>query len=99
MSAKLTEKQKERFSKVEAKLPEGYYYTLHDEADAPKYYADRVWGVSVCNDELDGGGAVGHVQNNMHAHTTCAKEHVALVRLLLNRAAAALWHKQPVWEG
>ena len=93
----LTAKQQERFSKAEAKLPAGFYYNLHDEADAPKYYADRVWGVSVYNDELDSGGSVGHVQANMSAHTTCGPEHEATVRRLLNRAAAALWHKQPTW--
>ena len=97
MNSKLTKTQQERFAKAEAKLPKGYYYHLHDEADAPKYYAERVWGVSVLNDELDN-GPLGHVQNNMSGNTTCADEHVALVRLLLNRAAAALWHKQPVWE-
>lgn len=93
----LTAKQQERFEKAEAKLPAGYYYELHDDAAAPKYYAEKVWGVSVYNDDLDSGGPVGHVQSNMSAHTACDEEHEATVRLLLNRAAAALWHKQPCW--
>ena len=96
MNTKLTKAQQERFAKVEAKLPAGFSYSLHDEDAAPKYYAKKVWGVTVWNGDNN---SMGHVQNNMSGYTTCDAEHVALVRLLLNRAAAALWHKQPVWEG
>ena len=78
-------------------LPPGYEYHLHDEASAPKFYAEKVWGVSIYNFAIDGGGPLGHVQKNMSAHTVCDEKYASTVRLLLNRVAAALWHHQPNW--
>ena len=91
MSARLTERQRVRYEAAEAKLPEGYYYALHSEP------GDHVWGVTVGHDSLDG-GICGEVNSRISAFTTCADERIHLVRLLLNRAASALWHRQPTWK-
>lgn len=91
----LTAKQQAKLLKAEAKLPSGFTYVLHAEKDDGS--RGDVWGVSVLNEALDD-GPIGHVQNNMLAHTSCGEEHAATVRLLLNRAAAAIWGKQPCWN-
>jgi hypothetical protein len=92
--ATLTAKQQAGFSRAAAKLPDGLSYSLHDEADAPKYYTD-VWGVDVCDTTGDSLGTVGKDRGRIWAQIYGEDE--KLVRTALNRAAAALWHKQPVW--
>lgn len=92
----LTAKQQARLQKAEAKLPNGFTYLLHTEQDNGS--SGDVWGISVRNDSLNN-SPIGHVQKNMLAHTSCDEKHVETVRLLLNRAASALWNKQPAWIG
>ena len=95
MNRKLTAKQQERLAAAEAKLPQGHSYQLHDEAAAPKYYADRVWGVDVCDETGESVGTVGNDKGRVWAQVHGGD--AAVVKLALNRVAAALWHKQPVW--
>jgi hypothetical protein len=101
----LTEKQNRKFSAVEAKVPEGYGYYLHSETSGAGRYSNLevsgsvVWGVTVEKN----GKSVGHAQKPdacgwVMANTSCTAEERALVRLLLNRAASALWHRQPMWQ-
>jgi hypothetical protein len=101
----LTEKQNSKFAAVEAKLPEGYSYRLHDETSGEGSFSNMtvsgavVWGVTVEKD----GDSVGHAQKPdargwLQAHTTCPAAERTLVRLLLNRATSALWHRQPNWS-
>lgn len=95
MKTNLSEKQSQKLAAAEARLPDGYSYRLHDDGS-------KVWGVTVYRaDENGHEEGVGHVQAPtdgwLQAHTTCKPEDRAAVRLMLNRAAAALWHKQPNW--
>lgn len=87
----LTEKQTERLRKAEAKLPTGFEYVLHDTND--NHAKTAVWGVTLLKD----GEPVGYVGKNMCANCTAGRSDTELQKLLLNRAAAALWHKQPLW--
>lgn len=90
----LTEKQTERLRKAEAKLPPGFEYALHDEND--RHERVKVWGVTLLKDG-ENVGYVGYVGKNMMANCTAGREDTATQKLLLNRVAAALWHKQPAW--
>jgi hypothetical protein len=96
----MTLKQKIRFTVAETKIPEGYNYHLHSETYGKGRFSnlevsgDVVWGISV----FKGRESVGHVQKRGPVGlTTCPKNEIATVRLFLNRASAALWHRQPVW--
>lgn len=89
----LTDKQAARLAKIEAKLPEGWEYNLHN-ADANHFNCLPVWGVSLYKD----GNHVGYVSKSMDANCTAGREDTELQKLLLNRVAAALWHKQPRWS-
>lgn len=89
----LTQKQSARFAAVEAKLPAGYTYYLHDEGNN-----HTVWGVSVYKD--DESVAYASKPNRwgvVDGLTACPDEERAIARRLLNRATAALWHRQPTW--
>lgn len=105
MKTRLTAKQDQNFAAAEAKLPDGYSYRLHDETAGGGKFSnlavrgDVVWGVTVEKD----GESVGHVQKPdasgwLQAHTSCPDGERDLVRRLLNRAASALWHRQPNWS-
>lgn len=106
----LTAKQDARFAKAEALLPAGYSYHLHDETSGEGSYSHltvrgaKVWGVEVRQEREDGRdegvGLVNAPEKKgwLQAHTTCQPEAHAAVRLMLNRAAAALWHRQPDWS-
>lgn len=94
----LTEKQKSKFALATFRLAHGYTYRLHSET-GNLGESGPVWGVTV---ELNG-ESVGHVQRPQRdgfvsALTTCEPQNVKLMRLFLNRAAAALWHRQPNWS-
>lgn len=87
----LTKKQSIRFQNVVAKLPSGFEYVLHDTTDNNEKTA--VWGVTLLKD----GENVGYVGKNMVANCTAGRKDTGTQKLLINRVAAALWHKQPVW--
>jgi hypothetical protein len=95
----LTHKQAARFASVEAKLPEGYSYSLHNESDAG-FRDQPVWGVTLYG---PGESSLGYVSKPdargwVNANRTKGREDTELQQLLLNRVSAALWHRQPVWS-
>ena len=97
MNANLTDSQKRRLEAATAKLPAGYTYQLHDEADTPHYYAKRVWGVSVVDAGGDVRATVGRKTGGELWANLDPRHDPEKLRLAINRAAAALWHKQPLW--
>jgi len=102
-SKKLTAAQNKNMTNAEAKLPQGWSYGLQDECFGEGKYRDvattgSVWGVVVNDAE---GNVIGNVSkpngDHLAAGTDCEESLRPAVRLALNRAAAAMWHKQPVW--
>ncbi len=93
-----TRKQAARFARIEAKLPAGYAYYLHDQSDAG-FRDQPVYGVSLIGPGRGVGheDSLGYVNRTMGANLTADRPDSDLQQLLLNRAAAALWHRQPRW--
>jgi hypothetical protein len=91
----LTEKQAEQFEKAKDKLPAGYEYRLHDKDGHHEHVP--VWGVTLYRVDGFQETSLGFVGRNMAAKCTTSRKDTALQKLLLNRAASALWHKQPRW--
>jgi hypothetical protein len=94
----LTQKQTDRFAAVEAKLPAGYFYQLHDES-AQGFKDQAVYGVSLWVEQDNGQEeTLGYVSKDMSGTATAGREDTMLQKKLLNRVAAALWHNQPRWS-
>lgn len=94
MNNDLTTAQTRKLAAAKTKLPSGYSYIIH-ELDSGKPY-----GVTVLHEgKPDGGMGYTYNQNGliMGQLYTGPCEQMNLVRLALNRAAAALWGKQPTW--
>lgn len=89
----MTDKQAAALAKAELKLPTGWSYRIHDDND--RHEKVKVWGVTVYDENEEN---IAHGQNNGDGATYVeAGEKRAAARLALNRAMAALWHKQPCW--
>lgn len=96
----LTAAQSRKLAAAQRKLPTGYSYRMHDELDGGKT-ADAPYGVTVLHaEEAEGGGLGytyrkdGHVMGQLY---TGQCEQMNVVRLALNRAAAAIWGQQTPW--
>lgn len=102
----MTSKQSARFAVAKSKLPPGYSYRIHDQSDAG-FHDQAPYGVALSFE-----GPTGHAEElgyvgrevvpgratRISGSATGVREDLQLQQLLLNRAAAALWHRQPRWE-
>lgn len=88
----ITDKQKSALAKAESKLPPGWSYQLHDTND--KHERVTVWGVSLYDSSSI--NALAYVGKNISANCTTGK-HASMAKTAINRAASALWHRQPHW--